>query len=179
MKKYIPIYLYGTIIILQGIFLLFSKDSSFHLIKYSLGISLIFGAVIAFISAFSRKRRQVQFAYHEMHAIAMLVYGLSVLFFSRTLADLTYITAFLLIFYAFSEVIFCNWIYNLGQKVLFKIVLVRVFLGFIVGMGALVAMNLEDIQFEILGILFIMVGINIILYVPIMKSGEEIIGFHQ
>jgi hypothetical protein len=179
MKKYIPIYLYGTIIILQGIFLLFSKDSSFHLIKYSLGISLIFGAVIAFISAFSRKRRQVQFAYHEMHAIAMLVYGLSVLFFSRTLADLTYITAFLLIFYAFSEVIFCNWIYNLGQKVLFKIVLVRVFLGFIVGMGALVAMNLEDIQFEIFGILFIMVGINIILYVPIMKSGEEIVGFHQ
>jgi uncharacterized membrane protein HdeD (DUF308 family) len=80
MKKNLPIYLYGSITILAGAFLLFSGNYTFQIIKITLGVSWIVGAIFAFISAFSRQRKQVQFAYHEMHALAMLVYGISLLF---------------------------------------------------------------------------------------------------
>ena len=48
MKKYTPIYLYGAVTVLEGIFLLFSRDSSFHLIKMTTGVTLTIGALIAF-----------------------------------------------------------------------------------------------------------------------------------
>lgn len=135
MKKYLPIYLYGLIIILVGIFLLVSENITFNLVKYGLGISLILVSIFAFITAFSRQRKQVQFAYHEKHALAMSVYGIVVLLFCNSFERLESVTAFLFIFYAFSEIIFCNWLFNLEQKVVFKILAIRALLGLAIGIG--------------------------------------------
>jgi uncharacterized membrane protein HdeD (DUF308 family) len=170
MKKHLPIYLYGSIIILVGVFLLFSENSSFQIIKITLGISLIVGAIFAFITAFSRQRQEVQFAYHEMHALAMLVYGISLILLCNSTEKLISFTAFLFIFYALSEIIFCNWLFNLAQKVVFKIVAIRALLGLLIGIGTVVAMNYTEFTIQIFGALFILVGINIILYVPVMKA---------
>jgi len=170
MKKHLPIYLYGSIIILVGVFLLFSENSSFQNIKITLGISLIVGAIFAFITAFSRQRQEVQFAYHEMHALAMLVYGISLILLCNSTEKLISFTAFLFIFYALSEIIFCNWLFNLAQKVVFKIVAIRALLGLLIGIGTVVAMNYTEFTIQIFGALFILVGINIILYVPVMKA---------
>ncbi len=170
MKKHLPIYLYGSIIILVGVFLLFSENSSFKIIKITLGISLIVGAIFAFITAFSRQRQEVQFAYHEMHALAMLVYGISLILLCNSTEKLISFTAFLFIFYALSEIIFCNWLFNLAQKVVFKIVAIRALLGLIIGIGTVVAMNYTEFTIQIFGAMFILVGINIILYVPVMKA---------
>ena len=120
MKKYIPIYLYGVVIILDGIFLLFPKDRSFESIKMTTGVVLIIGALVAFYAAFTRRRNHVQFAYHEIHALAMLVYGISILAFCNTLEKFISNTSFLFIFYTFSEIAFCNWLYNLKQKAIFN-----------------------------------------------------------
>ena len=170
MKKHLPLYLYGSIIILVGIFLLFSENSSFQIIKITLGISLIVGAIFAFITAFSRQRQQVQFAYHEMHALAMLVYGISLILLCNSSEKLIAFTAFLFIFYAFSEIIFCNWLFNLAQKVVFRIIVVRALLGLTIGIGTVVAMNYTEFTIQIFGAMFILIGINIILYVPVMKA---------
>jgi len=170
MNKFIPIYLYGAIIIMEGVMMSFSKNTSFDVIKFSLGIGMTFGAIVAFMAALSRHRKQVQFAYHEMHALTMIVYGVSILLFCNTLDKLISFTAFLLLFYAFSEIIFCNWLFNLGQKVDYKVLFVRLILGLCVGIGTVVSMNIYDSTFEGFGLLFIMIGINIILYVPIMKE---------
>ncbi len=172
MNKYLPIYLYGAIVILEGTFLLFSEYSTFNIIKLSLGISLTIGAALAFMAAFSRQRKHVQFAYHEMHALAMLVYGISILVFCNTFEKLISFTAFLFIFYTFSEIIFCNWLFNLGQKVVYKIIIVRLLLGLAIGVGTVAAMNFSTFTLESFGILFIMVGINIMFYVPVMKGRE-------
>lgn len=129
MKKHLPIYLYGLIIILVGAFLLFSENSSFQNIKLTLGISLTAGAILAFAAAFARQRHQVQFAYHQMHALALLVYGIMLLLFCNSSEQLMEFTAFLFIFYAFSEIIFCNWLFNLAQKVVIKIIAIRALLG--------------------------------------------------
>lgn len=172
MKKLVPIYLYGAIIILEGFFLLFSKQTDFNIIHLSLGVSLTIGAALAFVAALSRGRKQIQFAYHEMHALAMLVYGISVLLFCNTFESLVSLTSFLFIFYSVSEIIFCNWLFNLGQKTINKIIIVRVLLGLAVGIGTVIAMNHSAFTLECFGVLFIMVGINIMLYVPVMKGKE-------
>lgn len=170
MKKHLPIYVYGSIIILVGIFLLFPENTSFQIIKTTIGISLIVGAIFAFITAFSRQRKQVQFAYHEMHALVMLVYGISLLLLCDSTDKLIAFTAFLFVFYAFSEIIFCNWLFNLAQKVVFKIVALRALFGLAIGIGTVVAINNSEITLQLFGLLFIMVGINIILYIPVMKA---------
>ena len=170
MKKHLPIFLYGSIIILVGVFLLFSENSSFQIIKITLGISLIVGAIFAFITAFSRQRQQVQFAYHEMHALAMLAYGISLILLCNSSEKLIAFTSFLFIFYAFSEIIFCNWLFNLAQKVVFKILAIRALLGLLIGIGTVLAMNYTEFTIQIFGAMFILVGINIILYVPVMKA---------
>ncbi len=101
MKKYLPLYLYGSIIILVGLFLLFSENNSFQFIKTTIGISLIVGSIFAFITAFSRQRKHVQFAYHEMHAMSMLAYSVALIFFCNSSEKLISFTFFLFLFYTF------------------------------------------------------------------------------
>ena len=172
MKNYLPINLYGAIIIFAGAFFLFSDYTTFHALKLTLGIGLTLGAIFSFISALSNRENKAAFPYHEIHALAMFVYGLSVLFFSKSLENLTYVTAFLFIFYSFSEIIFCLRIFDLKSKVLFKIVIVRSLLALTAGIGTIVAMNFSEYTLEAFGILFIIVGVNIVLYVPIIKGKE-------
>lgn len=175
MKKN-PLYVYGAIIIFEGIFLLFSRFYTFDTIKYSLGIMLILASILGFFKALSRQRKQVEFSYHEMHALALLVYGLSVLLFGNTLETLTNLSVFLFIFYAFSEIIFCNWLFNLDKGVNYKILLLRVFLGLTVGLASIIIWHSFSPDKELVivgfGVLFIMVGINVLIYVPIIKRKE-------
>lgn len=174
MIKKIPIFLYGSIIVLVGVFLMISQRISFQQIKLVVGIGLIVGAIFAFNSAFIRQRRQVQFAYHEMHALAMLTYSVFLLFFCNSTERLLLFTSFLLFFYAISEIIFCNWLFNLGQKVVFRIVSVRALLGLAIGIGTVIAMNFSAFTLQIFGALLVLVGINVILYVPVMRISHSI-----
>lgn len=170
MKKYLPIYVYGSLIILAGVFLLMSENRSFQMIKMTLGTSLIVGAIFAFVTAFARQRQEVQFAYHQLHALAMLVYGIFLVLLCNSTEKLILFTAFLFVFYAVSEILFCNWLFNLAQKVVFKIVAVRALLGLVIGVGAVVVMNYAAFSVQLLGAMFILVGVNILLYVPVMKA---------
>lgn len=170
MKKYLPIYVYGSLIILAGVFLLMSENRSFQMIKMTLGTSLIVGAIFAFVTAFVRQRQEVQFAYHQLHALAMLVYGISLVLLCNSTEKLILFTAFLFVFYAVSEILFFNWLFNLAQKVVFKIVAVRALLGLVIGVGTVVSMNYAAFSVQLLGAMFILVGVNILLYVPVMKA---------
>jgi hypothetical protein len=149
---------------------MFSENIPFPIIKITLGISLIVGAIFAIITAFTRQRQLVQFAYHEMHALAMLVYGISIILLCNSSEKLIPFTAFLFLFYAFSEIIFCAWLFNLAQKVVLKIVAIRAILGLIIGIGTVVAINYAEFTLQVFGVMFILVGINIIFYVPVMKA---------
>jgi len=174
MKRNLFLYLYGAIIIFEGVFLVFSNHFTFHTTKYTLGIILITGAIIALMTAFTSQRKQVEFAYHEVHALAMFVYGVSVLLFVNDLDILSYLTAFLLFFYSISEIIFCSWLFNLANKVKFQILLIRVILGLAVGIGTVVFMNYFAINKTMVmqgfGILVAIIGINVMLYIPIMTT---------
>ncbi len=168
------IYIYGIIVIIGGIFLLFSKLYTFDTIKYSIGFLMTIGAIIAFFGALTRIRKQVEFSYHEMHALAMFVYGLAVLIFADTVETLAYYSFILFLFYTFSEIIFCNWLFNLDRSVFNKIVLIRVLLALLVGVGSIAIMFYNDMDKTLVvqgfGLLFIIIGVNILLYTPVMKA---------
>lgn len=171
-KNYLTIYLYGAIIILEGIFLLFSNDILQETVNITTGNLLIVGAILAFISAYERQRKQVQLAYHEMHALAMLVYGISILMFSTTLEQFISFTVFLFFYYSFSEIIFCFWLFNLGKKPVNKIVFIRFLLGIAIGIGTIFSINYSEFALMGFGILFIIVGVNIVLYIPVLREKE-------
>jgi len=174
MKNSTPLYLYGSIIMFEGIFLFFSMDITFNLLKLTLGIGLLIGSVFAFLTALTRQKRQVQFAYHELHAMAMMVYGINVLLFANTLEMLFYFTALLFFFYAFSEIIFSSWLFNLRQEINYKTVFFRMFLALLVGLGTALSFNYTFIDMKmravLLGVIFIMIGLNVIFYIPVMKK---------
>ena len=169
MNKHLPIYLYGTILVFVGFFLIFSERLPFQIIRITLGISSIVGAVFAFISALARNRQQVAFSYHEMHALAMLVFGISILLFCDTFEKIVPFTAFLFLFYAVSELIFSNWLFNLKQKIVFSVLATRVILGLLIGIGTVIALSYAKVTIQLFGVMFILVGINVIMYVQVMK----------
>lgn len=176
MNKSIPLYIYGLIIVFEGFFFLCAMTTPFHSVKFTLGIGLLIGAIFAFLTALTRQKRQVQFSYHEMHALAMMAYGISVLVYCTSLETLLHSTAYLFFFSAFSEIIFCSWLFNLGQTVAYKIVFVRITVGLLTGIGTVVSMHYTDINMRlsviIFGILFILIGLNVMLYIPVMKRRE-------
>lgn len=106
MKKFLPIYLYGTLTILVGVFFLFSDNIAFKNIKPTLVIIMTSGGVIALFAAISKHRKFIQFAYHEIHGLSMFLYEVAILFLCNTFEQLITTTSFLLIFYSFSEIIF-------------------------------------------------------------------------
>jgi hypothetical protein len=83
------------------------------------------------------------------------------------------LTSFIFLFYAFSEIIFCSWLLNLGRKIVFEILGIRAALGLLVGVGTVVAMYHEEYTLRLFGGLFVLIGINTILYVPIMKINRS------
>lgn len=176
MNKSIPLYVYGLIIILEGFFFFYSVHYEFHIVKLTLGLGLLIGAAFAFLTALTRKKRHVQFSYHEMHALAMLTYGISVLLVCTTIEMILHATAYLFFFSAFSEIIFCIWLFNLGQTVAYKVVFTRMLVGFLTGIGTLVSMHYTNanmsISVVIFGVLFILIGLNVILYIPVMRRRE-------
>lgn len=173
MKKDLPLYIYGSIILLVGIGLLIPISNNFEFIQLFLGLSLIVGAVFAFITAIRHQKKLVQLTYHEMHAFILLVYGISILFFCSTLENIYTFTLFLFVFYTFSEIIFCSWLYNRGESVVIKILVVRIFLALFTGIGAVVALQYSAFTLQLFGVLFIAVGINTLLYFPVMKGHEK------
>ncbi len=172
-REIAPIYLYGYAIIFAGLSLAFIDDTNFQWIKTRVGILTLSGSAVAFIAAVSRHKRHVEFIYHEIHALSMMLFGISILFFCDNPRDLTYITSFLLFFYAFSEIIFCNLLYNLSQRVVSRIVGIRLTIALIVGIGAVVAISFKESSFQIFAFLLVLIGVNVIFYVPVLKYGPS------
>jgi hypothetical protein len=160
-----------------GALLLFSTRFNFLDLKNLLGAGITIGSVLAFVTALSRPGKPIQFAYHEMHGLIMLFFGLTVLVFCKNAETLLYCTSFLFMFYAFSEIIFCSWLLKLGQRVVYKIVNIRTLLGILSGFSAVLALSYSETNMNlalmICGSIFVCIGLNVMLYIPVMKRRAD------
>jgi hypothetical protein len=174
MKKSLPIYLYGVVILLESIFLLFSENWTFETLKLTVGLPLVLGALTVIVTQLSYKNKPVAFLYHAMHAFTMLFYGFFVLLICNKLETLIFLNYFLFFFYAFSEIFFCFWLFNLGKKIFYIIVIIRLLIGLLIGIGVTVLMYDPDpnlaVEMEKFGLLYMLMGINLMLYDPIVKT---------
>jgi hypothetical protein len=59
---------------------------------------------------------------------------------------------------------------DLSGSIKFFIVIFRTLLGLLIGVGTITAMYYSKYTLQIFGVMFFLVGINIIFYVPIMKA---------
>jgi hypothetical protein len=174
MIKYISLFVYACAVIALGLLMIFFQNIAFSNLKLTIGVGSIICSILAMITAKTRQPSQVQFAYHELHAFAMFAFGMVVLLLVASFEELNFYLSYLFIFYTFSEVLFCIWLFNLKQKVKYQIVYLRLFLSMMIGIATIVLMSLsaksESFIMLSYGSIFILLGINVLLYNPVMKS---------
>ncbi len=170
--------MHGLLIVASGILTIVFQNESYTFIKYMLFGSLLISAIFGFIAMAKRTKQQVQFAYHELHTLTIVIYAFALLLFGNSFERLTYFTAFLFIFYAFSEIIFCFWLLNIHGRVNLKTLITRFLLGLICGLGTVTVLSYpewkENLKLIGYGVIFIIIGINIILHKPIMKRESHL-----
>ncbi|MBP6303912.1 MAG: hypothetical protein KBB37_01695 [Bacteroidia bacterium] len=177
LTKYQSLIIYGMLIILTGIFLIAFQYKTSAYLQYAVAISILISMFFASVTAYKSKTMQVRFKYHELHAAGMLVYGIAVLFFSATIAKFLNVTSFFLIYYGTAEMIYCIWLFNLKSQISLSVLMTRLSIGFAIYLGSIVILTLygnnQAAQLTGYGIVFLVMGIHILIYKPIMRTFEN------
>ncbi len=132
------LYVYGLLIVAAGLLIVFLRNSPIAQLKPWLVAALLGSALFALATVGLSRTNHVRFIYHEIHALAMIAFSIALMFFIGSTATFVLVTAFFLLFYFISELIFCSWLFNLGLKIRMYILLQRLMVGAVVGMTAVV-----------------------------------------
>jgi uncharacterized membrane protein HdeD (DUF308 family) len=174
MFKYQSISVYGFLIILSGVSLLIKSGSDIKIHALVLSLTLILSSIIAGVAALKTLTNKVQSRYHTLHAVGLLFYGIFLFFYPKTVSEFSDITALFFIFYGFSEIIFCFWLFNLEAKIsIFQLVL-RLALGFVFFLSSILMIGLrhpyQAAELISAGVIFIIIGTQVVLTVPIVTK---------
>jgi hypothetical protein len=176
MNKRILITLYGSLIVLTGLFLVIFHAQPIDVIKYTVASSLAVCAALSFVTTLKIDNRKVSFIYLNLHAVTLLTYSLSLFFACFSMETFSSFSSVYFIFYSFSEIIFCFWLFNLKSLVGIKILIQRLVTAGLVGVGTLVLLsnfgNSQKVSLIGFGILLVLTGINAFFYKPIMQALE-------
>jgi len=177
MTKYQALKLSGVLMILTGIPLLFSHLLSSITVQYTVALCMIVSAAFACLNACKNKNVQIPFHYHELHTVGFIVYGLAILFFATNNIRFINITGCFFIYYGMTELFFCFQLLNHRAKVnlQLKVFLTRIFVGVFTYLGSLFILNFctgECKALIVYGIMFVLSGVNLILYKNILKNIE-------
>lgn len=174
MFKYSSISIYGFLIIVAGVSLLVKSDVAIATHALIVALVILISAVIAGVVAIKTLKNKVQSRYHTLHAVGLLFYSIFLFFFKNTISDFSDITALFFIFYGFSEIIFCFWLFNLQAKISVVQLIVRLALGFVFFLSSILMIGLrhpyQAKELISAGIIFIIIGIEVILTAPIVTK---------
>ena len=173
MTKYQSLIVYGLLIIMTGLVLLIFEFSSSPTLRFPVAFGILASAVFALVSAIKSKHLQVPFKYHGMHALGLAAFSVSLLLFATDISMLIYITAFFMLFYGITELIFGMQLLMLKASLSIPILILRIIIGFIQGLGSIIILQLsyfeESDALLAAGIGLIIAGISIILFKGILK----------
>ncbi len=176
MSKETSLRLQGILFISTGILAIVFSNASFVFLKYLLIGLLTPAAILGTMTAVKRIKQHVQFIYQEIHTFSIITYVIALLLFCNSFERLISFTAFLFLFYAFSEIVFCNWLFNLEGKANLKVLLVRVLSGLFIGVAVIAILSYSGLNQNLklvgYGIIFIITGINTFLYKPITAKNK-------
>jgi hypothetical protein len=174
MNKKSYLVLQGVFFLLTGFLLILMAGESLQTIKYILLGGLTPSMILGVLTAAKRINKHIEFTYQIIHVFGISCYLLSLIFFCSNFDQLNNYTSIFFMFYAFSEIIFCNYLFNSNEHIKSNILLTRIVIGLICGIGSVVIFSLPDTNqaFKLIGngIIFSIIGINILIFRPILKN---------
>ena len=172
MNRYHALTLYSISIITTGIILILLAYNPSIAIQYTVAIGMIVSAGFAAITAYKCKGYQIPFKYHLIHAIGMFIYGFVVLFFATNIQNFFQITTLFLLYYGFTEIIFCLEILMMRDSKVLQLVSIRLFIGLVILVGAAIVLSTSYLDQNIAlvgaGIVFVFSGINLMLFKTVL-----------
>lgn len=184
MNRYDDLTIYSVLIIVVGLILSVLSFFPSEYIRYAVGIGILASAAFAFLTAYKSKDLQIPLKYHALHGIAMAIYGLAVLFYATDKDKFLHITTFFFLYYGIAETIFSLQILLMRLKNLnLNIVLTRLALGFVIALGAIMVLNIANVNendndkwaYFAAGIIFIFSGVNLILFKVILHRLGDVV----
>ena len=174
MTKYLSLQIYGLLIVLAGLSLILFQYFFLQINIQFVSVCILVSAAFAFLTAYKSKHKQSRFKYHRIHAIGMVIYGVAILLPAFYSLKFIHLTTFYLIYYGVVEMIFCFMLFNLKSVLGLEILIIRLITGFIIYIVAsllLFYINMNK-SYVVIGdgILFIISGLQVIFYLPIVKK---------
>lgn len=133
-------------------------------------IPVLLSGIFACVTAFKFKADQIPLNYHAIHAIGLLLYGFSFRLLSNDATDFFRITVIYLLFYGIAELIFGLQMLLQKDRMLFRIIVIRMVIGFITALSAVgLYISLDKYidltsAIKITGVLFIVGGLNLFFF---------------
>ena len=180
MTWYKSMSIYAFLIIATGLVLMSLAYFPSRAIQYLVAAGSLFSAVFAFLTAYHSKNMPIQTNYHWLHGFGMAVYGLAILFWADDIQKFTAITAFFLLYYGMSEMIFCFQLLMRNQKYISaRVIGFRLLIGFFIAMGAVftLATAYFDRNQSLLaaGAVFVFSGVYLLVFKSVVKRADTIV----
>ena len=179
MTKYNALYLYAFLLIISGGVIVILVESPFELLQETLFITILLSALFAGITAFKCAPNQVPLNYHAIHALGLLLYALSFMMLAKDLSNLFQISIFYLLYYGLAELIFGLQMLMQKDKMLMRIIAIRISIGFIIAISAVglfISLNkyINPIAaFKVIGVLFMLSGLNLFFFKNVLYKLYE------
>ncbi len=173
MTKYQSLIVYGLLTVMTGTVLLIFEFNASPSIRFPVALGILSSAVFAMITAVKSKNLQVPFKYHGMHALGLTAFAASILILGTDVLKLLNITAFFMLFFGITELIFGMQLLMLKASISLPILIFRLVIGFAQGLGSIVILQLSYLkQSDALlgsGIGLVVAGISIISFKTILQ----------
>lgn len=175
MTKYQSLLIYGSLVIMAGIVLIICHQQFTVGMQYTIAALMLLSAVFAYITSTKNKNKLVRFRYHELHALSFMIYSILMLWYIGSNYSV-FITSYFMMYYGISEMIFCIWLFNLKTFVNFTILIIRLVMGLVIYVSAvmiqMIAKSNQSKELIGYGFVFILIGIHILLYRPVIQKLE-------
>ena len=118
--------------------------------------------------------------YHLLHSIGFIIYGIVILFYATSSENFLDATSFFLLYYGITEIIFSFQLTMLKRDdINFKTIIYRMLIGLLIGVGSFIIIVISKINHRdallASGIVFVLCGINLVLFKTILKNLKELI----
>jgi hypothetical protein len=178
MTKSQSLFIYGSSIIAAGIvFFIFQMHSLFPI--YPILIMIIsVGFVFALITSLKNGPQMVSRLYHLIHAIAFGLFLGTLIVVENTFSNIANCSSLFFLVYGLTELMFCFQLLNKKINLKPNILYIRIILGFIISLGAVLVVSFFDSyqDFALIGygILFLITGSSILLFTTIFYKWDTI-----
>lgn len=174
MSRYLTLYIYALLMMSSGGAIILLIQSPFELMLQTFFMLIMLSAFFTGITAYKYRADQIPLNYHGLHAIGLLIYSLSLLIFASDASIFFNISIFYLLYYGLAELIFGLQMLLQKDQMLFRIIAIRIDLGFLIAITAVGLyisidkyINLTNAN-KIVGLLFIACGVNLFFFKTVL-----------